>query len=707
MIARGLIVEVDDAGAPLLVRVLGVSGPRLLVELADGSTRQVRRSEVTTTVGPSADLAAGLAAIDHCARLAAEALPRLWAYALEAGGDPVSVEQLLEQAPTLREAPCDPWARYALYAAVRDDSLYFRPAADAWRPRPREEVSETIARREMHQRAVVCRQAMAERLREALTGARLPAELRAAVEGIAGAEDIVAGLIDRAAQGNGGRERTEAAEVLRLVEQAEGMLPGALDGAEERLLRALGVLGEHELLALHRERIRTVFPAEVETAALALVARGAAGGLPPATGVLDLREREAFTIDSEETDDRDDAFSVHPTAEGVEVGVHITTPAAWLDPADPVVAEAIRRGTTLYLPDQVLPMMPAQLGRALLYLDEGVERRTLTLLTPVSADGTPGAPRLVLADVRVRHNLTWAQAQSYLPAEAPPPGVGPEPALRDRSTGSGTGLGEGLAVLLAAARRMAAHREHWGATRVALPELRWRARGEGHAVSLHRYDPGDVARLLVSEWMIHFNTAVGAWAAREGVPVVYRWQKPPRTQEEFGGAVAAGASDPLWRALKQVRGMRRAEMGLEPLRHAGLGVDAYAPTTSPLRRAADLLGHLNLWSALQGAEPVLPADRLESVLSEVRASVDSATSVAREAERYWGLRWLAGRVGLEHEVLVTGVESGSRGRAMAVLVESLQRVWLAPRFSTRVGERLWVRLERVDPDTGEVGLRPL
>lgn len=689
------MIEVDDGGAPVLARVLGVSGPRLLIELPDDVTRQIRRAEVTRTVGPCADLASGLAEVERCVAIAARVLPRLWERALARGGEPLTVEALLGELPELAGEAC---AAYAVYAAVRDDSLYFRPAGALWRPRAREDVAETVERRGRHRRDAESRAALARVLREAWVGAREPAALRREVDGLDGAAPLLGALLDRAAHGHGGRERTEAAEVLRLVEQLEGLAPGALDGAEERLLRAVGVLGEHALLAMHREGIRAAFPAEVLEATDALLASGVSGGLAALPVVVDLRDRVAFTIDSEETDDRDDAFTVHRTGEGVEVGVHITTPAAWLDPAHPVVEEACRRGTTLYLPDRVLPMIPSRLGRALLYLDAGADRRTLTLLTAVAADGSVGASRLVLADVRVRHNLTWSEAGALLRSEAGPAEAGLAEAAR------GEGVGSALGLLHEAARRMAARREHWGATRVELPELRWRARGRpGDAVTLTRYDPSDVARLLVSEWMIHFNTEVGAWASREGVPVVYRWQKAPRVGER---AAVLPDGDPLWRALQQVRGMRRAEIGLEPLRHAGLGIETYAPTTSPLRRAPDLLGHLNLWAALQGRAPVLEAPALASRIDGVRAALDSAASVTREADRYWGLRWLGQRVGEDLEVLVTAVEAGGRGRAQAVLVESLQRVWLAPRFASRVGERLWVRLERVETETGEIVVRP-
>lgn len=161
--------------------------------------------------------------------------------------------------------------------------------------------------------------------------------------------------------------------------------------------------------------------------------------------------------------------------------------------------------------------------------------------------------------------------------------------------------------------------------------------------------------------------------------------------------------DPLAAARALRRGMRRGETSLAPGRHHGLGLPAYAQATSPLRRYPDLANHRQIGAALRG-EP-LPYG--EEALHGIAAAAERAEAEGRRAERaqdrYWLLRWLQERAPAEVEAVVVEIEP----RPVLVLVETLLEEpapWLS---GAGLGDRVRLRVERVNPRADRIVLRPV
>ncbi|TVR01437.1 MAG: RNB domain-containing ribonuclease [Deltaproteobacteria bacterium] len=665
---RGDLVEVDDGGTFVPVLVLGVSGRRVILQEASGRRWQAERPVVSWSILERDGTEEALALIERLVPEAEGAVGALWE-GVCCSPEPVGLGELVVASGL--QAP-DALARYVLHRALRDDSLYFRSSGGCWEPRGREEVEAQLAARESRLREAELHARLVEGLVEAMerNGPSCPDDLEACLDALGAMREE---LIDLAAYGPNGRSGTRAMRLLEEVSERSGQSVHRDAAGVEVLLRRAGVLGRHELLSLHREGVRIGFPEQVLRVSMEL----ASGVLLEPSGGCAGRAIEAFTVDGEETRDYDDAFSVERQDDGWRVGVHITHPPAVLPMDSPVTREAFARGVSLYLPDRFIPMFPRSLGEDALSLREGTTRPVLSWFSHVDGSGAMRTQGLALGWVRIVGNLTFSRAARLI-------GEAGEPE------------GESLRVLYEAARCSRMHRLGEGAVELGLPEVRFRVR-EGVGVVCERYASDDVARLMVSEWMVRFNAALGDFASARGLPVLYRGQELMLHGVEEGGGEAG-----LWRGLKLLRHMRRAVSSLEPVRHDGLAIERYAQGTSPLRRATDLLAHHVVGAELRGEASPIDREGLVALRARLDAVMAGAETVSREAHAYWGLQYLQSRRGEVMEALAVDVEPGRRRHVRSCLVETLQRLQLPARHASRLGERILVRIGAVDVARGRI-----
>src|SRR5690606_19256622 len=410
--------------------------------------------------------------------------------------------------------------------------------------------------------------------------------------------------------------------VVRVTSWGDGHLGPA--GEVERVLGAAGQPGVDVLGVIYGHELPVEFPPEVAAEAEALRDRGITAA--DLEGRLDLRDELIFTIDPADAKDHDDALSVKRIGDDEwEVGIHIADVSAYVTPGSALDAEALRRSTSIYLVDRVIPMLPEPLSSGLCSLQPGEDRLALSLLIRLGADGRARTHRLARSVIRSRHRLSYDDAQQVLD------GTGSidrevDAALRD---------------LLALSRALRALREARGSLDFDLPEAR--------VVLNTRGEPTDIQRVLrlethrlVEDFMLLANETIAARAARRRVPFVYRIHERPdadRMQQlrEFiatlglrlGGGKAPRPKD-LQRLLAEVRGrpeeglvstvvlrsMKQARYSVENAGHFGLAARYYAHFTSPIRRYPDLAVHRLVGQAFIDREPV-PAELAEDVLPGV------------------------------------------------------------------------------------------
>jgi exoribonuclease-2 len=339
---------------------------------------------------------------------------------------------------------------------------------------------------------------------------------------------------------------------------------------------------------------------------------------PPVPQALPLAEVEAFSIDDVTTTEIDDAFSVAVLPGGrLRVGIHIAAPALGVAPGDALDAAARARLSTVYFPGSKITMLPAAAIDAF-SLAEGRQCPALSRYLEVAPDGSIAAQTTRVERVAIAHNLRHYSLEEVFNEAS---------LAADRVEHP---QGDALAALWRLTRILEAGR---GAVE---PDQEGRAEYsfyvENDRVRIVRRRRGSPIDRIVSELMIHVNSAWGRELAAGGAAAIYRVQD--------GGKV---------------------RMSTVPSAHEGLGVASYAWSSSPLRRYVDLVNQRQLIALARGeAPPYLANDeRVLAALRDFELAHDAYGEFQRQMERYWCLRWL--------------IQEGRQAAPATVIRESLAR----------------------------------
>ena len=574
----------------------------------------------------------------------------------------------------------DPATQLATERLLRRNTAWFKRVGDAVRPRARAKVdallhqaaAEAAAAREREQFAADV--ATIARMTKAPRAERAAATDALAVDPACRARLLM--LEDFAILGDEHPQARAAAELLDGLAASGMHLRGRGVGRAFHLLVDLGVFGVHENLMLRRRGALTSFTDdEIDVAA----------SLEPVAGWdrqrRDLRHLNAFTIDGASTRDIDDALSVEFGADGsFRVGIHITDPAAVIVHDSAADHVARRRGTSIYLPDGVIPMLPPVLSEGALSLVPGADRAAMSFLVDYDAEGEPCGYSIQLTQVRSRRKLTYDEVDAILVQ-------GGDPLARELET------------LDAVAGARIETRLQGGAVIMEIPETKittvW-----SDADALERVEVKLVedtpARVLVREAMVLAGELAGDFCGKHGVPVLYRAQTPPDdlAQEE----ALAGRRLEVYEAFAARRHMRRAELVLQPAAHFGLGVPSYVQVTSPIRRYSDLLSHRQIAAAVRG-EP-LPVGRQELVglAAQIDALCADASVIERERQRYWSLVYLRQFKNEHMDAVVVDFADDRHQRAVVLVGDALiQGVVPVRRTQVATGARVKVKIESLNP----------
>lgn len=420
---------------------------------------------------------------------------------------------------------------------------------------------------------------------------------------------------------------------------------------------------EFDALAIASQfRLRTRFPAAAESEAAAFHAPGA----HDVRGREDLRERVVFTIDPEDARDHDDALSLREGEDGrVEVGIHIADVSHYVRDGGALDAEARERGTSCYLPDGVVPMLPERLSADLCSLREGVDRLALSVFATVDGRGVLHGYRFAETVVRSRAKLSYERVESALNGDAPLPAELQGPCER----------------LMAIARVLRRRRLAVGALALESPEAKAVLDEHGAPLRIERR-PHLESHELVEEFMLLANRCVGEAGAVRGAGMLWRVHEPPyeRKLAELDDMLRAlglprlGRTDEPHRALQALlavpldgarrrlvhrlalRSLTRARYLERDLGHFGLATREYCHFTSPIRRYPDLHVHRRVREWLHRRRDGAWDPQANAALAaRCSATEQNATDAEREAVRVKGLRWLQGRLGERASGSISGL----------------------------------------------------
>lgn len=218
-------------------------------------------------------------------------------------------------------------------------------------------------------------------------------------------------------------------------------------------------------------------------------------------------------------------------------------------------------------------------------------------------------------------------------------------------------------------------------------------------ITIFKRDRESLSQKMVSEFMILANCLAALFLKEKGIPAIYRGQMDPREKVS-----PIDKFDPF-QAYRLRRIMNRAEVSTRPLRHSGLGAEAYLTLTSPIRRFYDLLIEQQLLGALQG-RPLLSQAQLEEIITQVGPTVSKVGLVEELTEQYWILRYLEKRVGSTTTAVIL---DRFPNKYLIHLSEYLLEVDMTANSSRDFvpGDQILIRVEKASARSGVLKIAPV
>jgi len=435
------------------------------------------------------------------------------------------------------------------------------------------------------------------------------------------------------------------------------------------LLVKLGIWNHDENLNLHRFGISDTFPPEAMETVEQL--NDQETKVEPDGKRRDLTHLSTITIDGQSTLDFDDAISIEREEDGFRLWVHVTDVSHFLEKGSPVDEEALARGSSIYMPDKRIPMVPRPLAEDLCSLKEGQDRRAISITARLDHSAKVLEYEIFPSIIRVNRQMTYYDANLIVDQD-------PE-----------------LSAMYELAQKFREFRLNAGAIQLTLPEMNvWiDSKREISVNQINRESPG---RLTVSECMILANWLAGRFFRDQGQSTVFRSQLEPRGRliDESGGT--------LYQNWMQRRLLSRVIIGLEPEPHTGLGLDVYVTLTSPLRKYVDLATQRQLRSLL-GLEAPYSDEDLRFIIRAVEQPMSYITVLQRERLRYWILRFLERHVGQKQEALVL---EKRRNRYVVLLTKYMIECSLPLNCGAdlKPEDTILVKIERVSARSDMIGL---
>lgn len=450
--------------------------------------------------------------------------------------------------------------------------------------------------------------------------------------------------------------------VCEVTSYPKGRAPGG------KIVEVLGESGDlecEELSLIRAFELREEFPDDVSEEAQSVCAEPVILG-----DRRDFRDKLIFTIDGEDTRDIDDGVSLETDCENFVLGVHIADVSHYVKYRSPLDNEAFARGTSVYFPDRVLPMLPKELSNGACSLNEGEDRYALSCIMTFNAGGARLNYEICRSVIRSSHRTTYTEISAI--CEKDPHICAKYGDLVDT-----------VAAMEKLCLALEKRRENAGSVNLDVKES-------------HIYvDENDeiiipdctrtISQRIIEQFMISANEAVAEFLQDKKAPCLYRIHEKPAPEKaetfiaflrdlginarcdcedlqpkDFQTILHSSEDMPYFSVINKVmlRTMQKARYDQNNVGHFGLASKCYCHFTSPIRRYPDLFVHRVLKDVLSG-HTERAVKKYGGMAGDCGKNCSERERIADEAERkvddLYKLAYMSERLGEEFDAVISGV----------------------------------------------------
>lgn len=388
---------------------------------------------------------------------------------------------------------------------------------------------------------------------------------------------------------------------------------------------------------------------------------------------LDLRNHCIFTIDGAESKDLDDAVSIQKNSDYYTLGVHIADVSYYVKGNSELDKEAMRRGTSVYYADKVVPMLPQELSNGICSLNPNEDRLTFSCIMKVGTDGKLISYEFKKSIIRSNVKGVYSEVNQILAQNA-------SETIKQKYSN----VIPSLLIMNELADILISARKKRGAPDIDSPESKLLISENGTCTGVVPRTRGK-SEMIIEEFMLLANQSAANFARLKQIPFVYRIHEKPSPEKIFAlketltkinveyphveeykpshmSEILLKAKDnPLYPVINNLvlRAMSKAKYSPEPIGHFGLALNDYAHFTSPIRRYPDLSIHRILTDAITGYDPKWMTKRYEAFAansSEKSSNAElRAMTAERDCEDCYKAEYMLGHIGETFEGIISSV----------------------------------------------------
>ncbi len=425
-----------------------------------------------------------------------------------------------------------------------------------------------------------------------------------------------------------------------------------------------------ELSIIRSYSLKEEFPERVEKEANRQQKRGVTEA--DLVGRTDFREELIVTIDGEDTRDIDDAVSLKKEKGEYILGVHIADVSHYVSYRSPLDKEAFERGTSVYFPDRVLPMLPKALSNGICSLNEGEDRLTLSCVMRIDKKGAVKSHEIVEGVIRSKKRMTYNEVTKILEGDK-------DACEKFALVADMVGLFAELTKILQTKR------EKKGSVSLDVKEAKiiLNERGE---IEIPQYERA-FSHQIIEAFMVLANETVAEYMHAIEAPFVYRIHEKPSEEKassfrafaqtlglrarfsvddvkpyDYQNLLKSAENLPVYSVLNRVmlRSMQKARYSPENEGHFGLASECYCHFTSPIRRYPDLCIHRIIKEVLHGNYEEACKKYGDFVVDASKQASETerkATDAERDVDDLYTTMYMSERIGQEYEGVISGVTS--------------------------------------------------